>query len=69
MKEITEAAWIQTGPGMFTRMVNKWQHVFPTRIFPSWYFVPNKPNGKNYSGEDKTYAKHYFMSTFDLYGK
>ncbi len=69
MKEITEAAWIQTGPVMFTKMVNKWQHTFPTTIYPSWYFVPNKPSGINYSGTDKTYAKHYFMSTFDLYGK
>jgi len=68
MKEITEAAWIQTGPGMFTDIINKWQKTFPTKVFPSWYFVPNKPNGHNYTGADKTYAKHYFMSTFNLYG-
>jgi mannosyltransferase OCH1-like enzyme len=69
MKDITMPAWVQTGPVMFTRLVNTWQHIFPTKIYPSWFFVPNKPHGGEYAGTDKTYARHYFMSTFDLYGK
>jgi len=70
MKKINKPAWIQTGPRMFTDVCQRWQHLYPMKIYPSWYFIGTAHgNGVDYTGTDKVYSKHYYGSAYNLYGK
>jgi mannosyltransferase OCH1-like enzyme len=61
-----------TGNRFFTDMIAKRANL-PMKIYPSHYFIPQHATQMirkqaSYSGSDKVYAKHYWGSTFQIYG-
>ena len=62
-------AWQLCGNLFFSKLINKWNFMYPTKIYPSWYFIPKHGTGVEYKGTDKIYAKHYWGSTFGIYGQ
>jgi len=60
--------WEVTGNRFFATMIDKWKDAYPMKIYPSWYFIPKHGTGEEYKGDGKIYSKHYWGSTFGLYG-
>jgi len=63
----SERAWQICGNKFFASLISKWNNIYPTKIYPSWYFIPKHGTGLEYKGTDKIYSKHYWGSTFGLY--
>jgi len=61
-------SWQVCGNKFFAELIEKYGSVFPMKIYPSWYFLPQHGTGETYKGTDKIYAKHYWGGTFNLYG-
>jgi mannosyltransferase OCH1-like enzyme len=60
--------WQVCGNEFLATVAEKWKNQFPMKIYPSWYFLPKHGTGLEYRGTDKIYAKHYWGSTFGIYG-
>jgi len=65
--------WQATGNRFFTDMIAKRGHLYPMKVFPSAYFIPEHAidimKKNEYKGTEKVYARHYWGSTLNLYGK
>jgi hypothetical protein len=64
-----KSGWEVTGNRFLAIMIDKWKETYKMKIYPSWYFIPKHGTGVEYQGSEKIYARHYFGSTFGLYGK
>lgn len=65
---IGKHGWETTGNRFYATMIEKWKDQFPVTIYPSYFFIPEHGTGQKYKGDGKIYAKHYWGSTFGIYG-
>lgn len=63
-----EPVWSTIGGTMFTDMISKFQDKY-TKILKPISFYPFNSKGVKTLGRDKNYARHYWGSTHNLYGK
>ena len=64
---LTLEPWRETGNYFLTQMVKKYKPEI--MILPSYKFIPLHRTGREYKGNGKIYAKHYWGTTKNLYGK
>jgi hypothetical protein len=61
-----------TGNRFLTDMIAKRGNLYPFKIYPSAYFIPQHAvdiiRRKEYAGSERVYAKHHWGSTFQTYG-
>ena len=67
MEKLSGPAWWCVGPAFFTWVITK--HLYPIKVYPSWWFLPNHYEGARYVGKDKVYADHKWGTAMHLYGK
>jgi len=60
--------WLSTGPTVLTRAINK-DRPESISIFPSYTFIPNHFAAPEYTGGGKVYAKQFWGSTNNSYGR
>lgn len=66
-ESITGDPWKVTGNLYLTEKIKTTCR--PIKIYPSHFFIPDHYSGKNYTGDGKIYARHYWGTTRKLYGK
>lgn len=66
MSKLEGPAWWSVGPVFFTWVIRK--HLYPIKVYPSHWFLPNHYSGTRYVGKDKVYADHKWGTAMHLYG-